>query len=104
MKIVKKGNKASDAAPKDDAKGNGKKGDAPAESKKSNLPPREEYKYDVNALAERLGIKPASVRVQLRNKEVPKAGKSYGWNTDKEFEAVVKQLKSGGDEKGDKKK
>lgn len=63
---------------------------------KSNLPPKEEYKYDVNALAKALDIEPASARVALRKHNVSKAGKSYGWNTDKDFQAVVKQLKATG--------
>lgn len=45
-------------------------------------------------LAEALGIEPTSVRVKLRNAEIDKAGRSYGWNTQKDFDAVVKQLKS----------
>lgn len=45
-------------------------------------------------LADALGIEPTSVRVKLRNAEIEKAGRSYGWNTQKDFDAVVKQLKS----------
>lgn len=32
--------------------------------------------------------------MKLRNAEIEKSGRSYGWNTQKEFDAVVKQLKS----------
>lgn len=53
-----------------------------------------EFKYGVSDLAEKLDIKPASVRVQLRNKGVEKAGKSYGWNTKAELQEVVDQLKA----------
>jgi hypothetical protein len=64
-----------------------------------------EFKFGVTDLAEKLDIKEASVRVQLRNKGVAKAGKSYGWNTKAELEEVAKQLKSkddAGAEKADK--
>lgn len=57
-----------------------------------------EFKYGVEDIAEELGIKPASVRVQLRNKGIEKAGKSYGWNSKAELKEVVDQLKSGGDD------
>lgn len=53
-----------------------------------------EFKYGVEDLAEKLDIKPASVRVQLRNKGIDKAGKSYGWNSKAELDEVVAQLKA----------
>lgn len=53
-----------------------------------------EFKYGVADLAEKLGIEPASVRVQLRSKGIEKAGKSYGWNTKGELEEVVTQLRA----------
>lgn len=56
--------------------------------------PVEAMKYGVDDVAAALGIKPASVRVRLRNANVAKAGKSYGWNSQKDLDAVVKQLKS----------
>lgn len=52
----------------------------------------EDFKYGVEDLADALGIKPASARVQLRNNNIEKAGKSYGWNSKSELEEVVKQL------------
>lgn len=55
--------------------------------------PAETFKYGVAELADTLGIAPESVRVQLRNKNIAKAGKSYGWNTKDEFQAVVAKLK-----------
>ncbi len=62
--------------------------------KKSNLPPKPEYKYNVSNLADALGIEPASVRIALRKAGVEKAeGGVYGWNTKTDFEAVVNQLK-----------
>lgn len=51
------------------------------------------YKYGVDALAKELGIKAASVRVQLRKHQVEKAeGGVYGWNSEKDFKEVVKKL------------
>ena len=61
-----------------------------------------EFKYGVEDLAEELGIKPASVRVQLRNKGIEKAGKQYGWNSKSELKEVIEQIKSGSsDDDGD---
>jgi hypothetical protein len=53
-----------------------------------------EFKYGVADVAEKLGIEPASVRVQLRNRKIEKAGKSYGWNSKSELDEVVSQLKA----------
>lgn len=76
------------------------KGKADAPVRKSNLPERPSYKYDVTALADTLGIEPASVRVALRKHKVDKAeGNVYGWNNKTDFEAVVAKLKS--DKKAD---
>lgn len=61
-------------------------------SEKASAP---EFKFGVADLAEELGIEPASVRVQLRNRKVEKAGKSYGWNSKAELKEVVDQLKAG---------
>lgn len=60
-----------------------------------------EFKYGVTDIAEELGIKPASVRVQLRNKGIEKAGKSYGWNSKSELKEVIDQIRSGGDDDED---
>ena len=62
---------------------------APEKASTSDKP-----KFGVPELAEALGIEPTSVRVKLRNAEIEKSGRSYGWNTQKDFDAVVKQLKS----------
>jgi hypothetical protein len=62
------------------------------EAKTKEKPEKEaapEFKYGVTDLAEILDIEPASVRVKLRNNEVEKAGKSYGWNTEKELKAIA---------------
>jgi hypothetical protein len=61
-------------------------------------------KFGVGHLADLLGLEPASVRVQLRNKKVPKAGKSYGWNTKAELQEVADQLKAAGKSEGKGKK
>lgn len=50
--------------------------------------------YGVNEIAEALGIQPASARIRLRNAEVEREGKTYGWETKKEFDEVVKGLKA----------
>lgn len=54
----------------------------------------EEFKYGVDDLAKALDIQPASARVALRNHGIEKAGKSYGWNSQKEMDEVVKKLQS----------
>lgn len=53
-----------------------------------------EFKYGVQDIADALDLKPASVRVQLRNKGIEKAGKSYGWNSKSELKEVIDQLKA----------
>ncbi len=68
---------------------------AAAKSKKKAVAkkaPAEKMKYGVDDLAKALDIKAASARVRLRNAGVEKAGKSYGWNSQKDLDAVVKQL------------
>lgn len=54
-----------------------------------------EFKYGVKDIAEEMGIKETSVRVQLRNKGIEKSGKSYGWNTKAELKEVIGQLSAG---------
>lgn len=90
-----KKNKAEAATPEVDTKG--KKGKAEKAEKVEKTEKAEkspEFKFGVAELAEKLDLKEASVRVQLRNKGIEKAGKSYGWNTKAELEEVAKQLKS----------
>lgn len=70
-----------------------KKEEKAAPAKEEKAPAADKPKYGVAELAEALGIKPASVRVRLRNAEIAKSGKSYGWNTQKEFNEVVKAMK-----------
>lgn len=73
-----------------------KKADAKAEKTAER-----EFEYGVEDIAEELGIKPASVRVQLRNKGIEKAGKSYGWNSKKELKEVIEQIRSGSSDDDD---
>lgn len=54
----------------------------------------EKPKYGVPELADALGIEPSSVRVNLRKMGVEKNGRSYGWDTKKDFDAVLKDMKS----------
>lgn len=67
-----------------------KAAEKPAKDKAASAP---EFKYGVSDLAEVLGIKPASVRVGLRKAGIEKAGRSYGWNTKADLNAVADQLK-----------
>jgi hypothetical protein len=85
------------------------KGEAKAEKPAKNEDKAEkaaerEFKFGVEDLAEAMGVKPASVRVQLRNHSIQKAGKSYGWNTKKELEEVMASIKSEKPAKADKPK
>lgn len=66
-----------------------------APAAKSATKAEETMPFGVTELAEALGIKEASARVRLRDAGVEKAGKSYGWPSQKAFDAVVKQLKAG---------
>jgi superfamily II DNA or RNA helicase len=70
---------------------------APAKETKAPKAAEPEFKYGVSDLAKKLGIKEASVRVGLRNKNIKKAGRSYGWNTIAELDEVANKLR--GDEK-----
>jgi len=54
----------------------------------------ETFKYGVSDLADKLGIEAATVRVRLRNANVAKAGKSYGWNTKAELEEVIAEIQA----------
>lgn len=61
-------------------------------------------KYGVSDLADACGITPAYTRVWLRQRKVAKAGRSYGWKTKAEIDALVKEYKaSGADEKAKEK-
>lgn len=70
------------------------KKDKAAKAEKAEKTSAPEFKFGVGDVAEKLGIEPASVRVQLRNRKIEKAGKSYGWNTKAELDEVVSQLKA----------
>ncbi len=81
------------------AKDKGKPAKADKVEAKAEKAAEREFKFGVEELAEKLGIKAASVRVQLRNKGVDKAGKSYGWNTKAELQEVVDTIRAEADEK-----
>ena len=46
-------------------------------------------------VAEALNVNDATARMKLRNAGIEKAGRSYGWDKDKDFKDVVTRLKSG---------
>ncbi len=54
-----------------------------------------EFKYGVEDLASLMGVESATVRVWLRNHGVKRTGRSYGWNTKSELDALVKQRDEG---------
>lgn len=80
----------------------GKKAKANDAEEKESKAAEREFKFGVEDIAEELDIKPASVRVQLRNKGIEKAGKSYGWNSKSELKEVIDQLKASAKDDDDK--
>jgi hypothetical protein len=74
-----------------------KNGKADKKAEKETAAQEREFKFGVEDIADKLGIKPASVRVQLRNKGIEKAGKSYGWDSKSELNEVIDQIRSNGD-------
>lgn len=86
------------------AKDKGKKDKGSEKEAKAEKEAKPEFKFGVEDIAEKLDIKPASVRVQLRNKGIEKAGKSYGWNSKADLDEVIDQLKKAdkSDEKEEK--
>lgn len=75
-----------------------KNGKADKKAEKETAAQEREFKFGVEDIAEKLGIKPASVRVQLRNKGIEKAGKSYGWDSKSDLNEVIDQIRSNGDD------
>lgn len=51
------------------------------------------FKYNVETLADDLGLQPASVRVALRKHAIDKTDGVYGWNTQADYKAVLAKLK-----------
>lgn len=104
---VAKPEQKSKSAPTIAAKPSAKPASKPAEKATKKAPAEEPAekkveerpKYGVPQLAEALGTKPASVRVRLRNLDIPKSGKTYGWNTKAEMQVVIDQLKKKASEK-----
>lgn len=71
--------------------------------KKAPTPPKpEEYEFDVNDLADKLGVTPFTARIKLRAEGIKKAGRSYGWDSKKEFQKVVDSLKAKSEKKTEK--
>lgn len=78
------------------SKSKNKKSKAKAEkaSTETESPSTPEFKFGVDDLANKLELKAASVRVKLRAAGIKPDGRSYGWNSQKAFDGVVKQLKN----------
>ena len=63
-------------------------------TKEKKAPAKDEPQFSVDDLVEASGLKPASVRVALRELNVEKMfGNKYGWKTKKDFDVIVKALK-----------
>ena len=78
------------------AKGAEKASTKTAKSAATEKPEAKEFKYGVADLQKLLGHgDPASTRVALRKHGIEKAGKSYGWNSKDDLEAVAKKIKAG---------
>ena len=54
--------------------------------------PAVEFKYGVGDLADKLGITEETCRGKLRGLAIAKVGRSYGWNTKDELQAVADKL------------
>lgn len=71
------------------------------EEKKAAAEKTAEFKYGVNDLVESTGLQEASVRVALRDSGFTRAGRSWGWNSKKEFDEVLAYFKERGSRKPD---
>lgn len=60
-----------------------------------------EFKYGVSDLVESTGLQEASVRVALRASGFTRAGRSWGWNSKKEFDEVLAYFKERSSRKPD---
>lgn len=54
-------------------------------------------KFGMAELEKALDMSPQAIRVKLRNSSLKKNGARWGWDTKKDFDAAVKELKSSGD-------
>jgi hypothetical protein len=54
----------------------------------------EQYKFTAGNLAEDLKLSIIEVRKRLRIAQVPRPGRAYGWNTVKDYKAVLRQIKN----------
>jgi len=63
--------------------------------KKKPVPPKPtEFKYGITDIEAATGLKPASIRVALRESTFKKSDRVWGWNVKAEFDEVVKYLKA----------
>jgi len=79
-----------DKGSKADTKAKGKNKETETKTKEA----APEFEFGVEDIAKAMDLKPASVRVKLRNASIEKAGKSYGWDTKKEMQEVIDQISS----------
>lgn len=68
--------------------------EATKEKKKPVPPAPPSFKYGIAEVEAATGLKPASIRVALRESSFKKSDRVWGWNTKAEFDEVVKYLKS----------
>jgi len=71
-------------------------------AKKAKAKKGSSHQFGVANLAKDLGIQVASVRVALRKNKIKKNEGVYGWDSRKDYDAVLKKIKS--DEKAPPKK
>lgn len=71
-----------------------KKPAAKKAAKKAKPAAAEKPAYGVDYVAKALDKAPNLARVALRNANIKKSGKSYGWDTKADADAVVKKLKA----------
>lgn len=74
---------------------------AKEEKKAAPAAEKSEFKYGVSDLVESTGLQEASVRVALRASGFTRAGRSWGWNSKKEFDEVLAYFKERSSRKPD---
>lgn len=73
-------------------KGKKAKEKKPEEKKTEKKAKEPEFAYGVKDIAEAMDTTAVAVRGMLRRRSIEKAGKSYGWNTQKDLDAVIKEI------------
>lgn len=58
-----------------------------------------EMKFGIDHFAKMAKVKTATARVMLRNANVKKTGKSYGWSSKTEMEAAIAKCRKGSTKK-----